>query len=135
MNGHWTIATGVTWCGHGAGHAVPVGDPVYRMVGKIVRCVDHAPAHVVLDDAAVDAARLAYEAHEAETRAAGQSAAEVPATAATCGPDAAPIDAYADTSTSDRAELHTQRSPPPRAPLPFADVAHVPDPKAQAFND
>lgn len=44
--GTWSAATGATRCGHGEGHAVPAGDPIYTPVGKIRRCRDHTSVPV-----------------------------------------------------------------------------------------
>lgn len=131
MNGRWTTAHALARCGFGEGHSVPVHEPVYELASGHIRCLVHAPAHALEDLDAIERACVASEARRT-------AAAPVPAEPT---PTLERVGAIGNRISTVVAELASagdrrlSRVPAPRAPQPFATVADVPDPKADAFND
>lgn len=150
MSGHWTFAkTLLTRCGAGAlGHPVAPGALVYAMANeKILRCVDHAPAHALDDTTAMERASLEAESHHTSQTAAADTPTPSSSTALSNGRPARPpakslrtgdFASFGQTVAHPRMrqvlEKRGLRTTAVKKPQPFAKVADVPDPKADAFS-
>jgi len=128
--GVWGITLEQCGCGFDEGHQVPKGSLIWKR-GAIVRCEAHAPAHARITPQEMDAIRHAQEALAAADAVRAQAAASA----------SPPSQRFENVTNS----VAAPRIPPsldrrgsrvtPRTPKPFATVADVHDPKADAFND
>ena len=135
MRGAWAVTTdNLQRCGYDLGHDLGVGELMWVM-GKIVRCRDHAPAHTQLTDQEADALHHAQEALAAEAAARNTAPPNIrKAVPYAMGFDhATHVEPHAHNSP--QATERVTRVTPPVTPRPFAEVADVHDPKAHAFND